>query len=115
MKDTFDTWLVGVKGKALNTEVKPWKKKTSALFYLTMCILSVAAILISHQYETAEKKDILFNLFSVSVIWLISELLLIWFFYSSSVIPMYARFSFGFVIAFSNLWFLFFALNKLSI
>lgn len=113
--EKFDTWLAGVKGKVLNTDVKPWKKKTSALLYLTMCILSVVAIFVSHQYAPADKKDILFNLFSVSLIWLVSELLLIWFFYSSSVIPMYARFSFGFIIAFSNLWFLLFALNKLSI
>ena len=115
MNEKFETWLSGVKGKTLNTDVKPLKKKISALFYSLMCLLSIVALFVSLQYAPNDKKEFLLNIFAVSLIWLISELLLIWFFYKSNDIPMYARSAFGFIIAFSNLWFHYFLLYKLTI
>ncbi len=100
--------------KALSTETKPWKKKASALFYSLMCVFSIIALFTSLQNAPFDKKEFLSNLFGISLIWLVSELLLIWFFYKSNAIPMYARSAFGFIIAFSNLWFLYFVLYKLS-
>ncbi len=100
--------------KTLSADIKLWKKKTSALFYSLMCVFSIIALFASLQDAPYDKKEFLSILFSISLIWLVSELLLIWFFYKSNVIPMYARSAFGFIIAFSNLWFLYFVLYKLS-
>ena len=111
----FNTLLAVAKGKALNTEVKPWRKKISAIFYSFMCTLSIVGLYVSLLETANEKKEFLLNIFGISLIWLASELLLIWFFYKSNAIPMYARSAFGFIIAFSNLWFLYFVLYKLTI
>ena len=115
MNETFENWLTVLKEKILSTEAKPSKRKVSAIFYSLMCILSIVALFVSLQYAPNNKRVFLLNLLSLSLIWLIFELLLIWFFYKSNFIPMYARSAFGFIIAFSNLWFLYFVLNKLTI
>jgi len=111
----FNTLLAEAKEKFLNTKVKPWRKKASALFYSFMCTLSIVGLYVSLLEAGNEKKEFLLNLFGISLIWLTSELLLIWFFYKSNTIPRYARSAFGFIIAFSNLWFLYFVLYKLTI
>ncbi len=114
MNKLFANRFEEAKEKILSVEIKPWKNKISAIFYTLMCILTIVALFVSLQYAPIDKREFLLNLLSLSIIWLISELLLIWFFYKSNFIPLYARYAFAFIIVFSNFWFLNFALNKVS-
>ena len=93
--------------KWLTTEIKPWVRIASAIFYSIICIGSVVAYLLILEYVPETESNLLHSVLFLIFVWLFCELVLIRYLYKSYDIPKYVRDVVGMVIIFGNLWFLF--------
>ncbi len=113
VKNKLKLLLSNARYNLLSVDVDPWKVRICSISYLFICVLPIFALCVCYFYEPTNKKFILHWL-DVSFIWLFSEIQLIWFFDRTKTIPIYARYSFGFTIGISNLWFILYVANNIA-
>ncbi len=92
-----------IREKALATDYPRWRNVASTIFLGLMCLVMVGSFW--YVFASIEGLGCYKGFLYMSMIWIVVELLVIAYMFTSSTIPKFARTSIALVIAFSNIWF----------